>query len=211
VKVLGYVRCSTAEQTESGAGLAAQRAAIQSACDARELELLDIHEDAGWSAATLDRPGIATALRELDAHRADALMVSKLDRLSRSLMDFAALMDRSRKKGWAVMALDLGVDTTTPSGEMIASVMATFAHYERRLIGQRTKDALAAKRRSGVRLGRPSTVDLKAVERARGLRAKGASYAAIAEVLNAEGWPTAQGGKRWHASTVRAVLRGVPS
>ena len=86
-------------------------------------------------------------------------MVAKLDRLSRSLLDFASLMEDARREGWALVILDLGVDTTTPSGEMIANVMATFAQFERRLIGQRTKDALAVKKREGVKLGRPVAVD----------------------------------------------------
>ena len=83
-------------------------------------------------------------------------MVAKLDRLSRSLLDFAALMEQARSSGWNLVALDLGVDTSTPAGEMMASVLATFAQFERRLIGQRTKDALAVKRAkassSGVRV-----------------------------------------------------------
>lgn len=92
--------------------------------------------------------------------RGDActLVVSKLDRLSRSLVQFAELMERSRRKGWSLVALDLGVDTSTPAGEMMASVLASFAQYERRLIGQRTRDALAVKREQGVRLGRPCDV-----------------------------------------------------
>ena len=82
-------------------------------------------------------------------------MVAKLDRLSRSMTDFTRLMERSWKKGWALVALDLGVDTTTPAGEMIANSVANFSQFERRLIGQRTKDALAVKRAQGVQLGRP--------------------------------------------------------
>jgi DNA invertase Pin-like site-specific DNA recombinase len=115
-------------------------------------------EDSGFSAKSLDRPGISGALERLDAGKADALMVAKLDRLSRSLFDFAGLMERARRKGWALVALDLGVDTTTPSGEMMANVLATFSQFERRIIGLRTKEALAAKRAAGVRLGRPRTL-----------------------------------------------------
>ena len=96
------------------------------------------------------------ALEAIEAGTAEGLVVAKLDRLSRSLLDFAALMERGRKRGWNLIALDLGVDTSTPSGEMMASVLATFAQqFERRLIGQRTKDALAVKRSQGVVLGRP--------------------------------------------------------
>ena len=68
-------------------------------------------------------------------------------------------MEEGRKGGWALVILDLGVDTTSPSGEMMANVMATFAQFERRLIGQRTKDALAVKKAEGVTLGRPRQLD----------------------------------------------------
>jgi DNA invertase Pin-like site-specific DNA recombinase len=121
-------------------------------------------------------------------------------------MDFAVLMERSRKKQWALVILDLGVDTTTPSGEMIANVMATFAQFERRLIGQRTKDALAAKRRAGVQLGRPPTLSDDVIVRLWVLRDSGLSYREIADIATAEGWPTGHGAKRWHGNTVRAAL-----
>jgi len=78
---------------------------------------------------------------------------------------FASLMEQARKRGWSLAALDLGVDTSTPSGEMIASVLATFAQFEPRLIGQRTRDARAVKRAQGVRLGRPREMDEETVER----------------------------------------------
>jgi DNA invertase Pin-like site-specific DNA recombinase len=91
---------------------------------------------------------------------AKALVVAKLDRLSRSLLDFAGLMAKAQKQGWGVIALHVQVDTSTASGEAMANLLATFAQFERRLIGQRTKEALAIKRASGVRLGRlpPSRV-----------------------------------------------------
>jgi DNA invertase Pin-like site-specific DNA recombinase len=85
-------------------------------------------------------------LREGDAK---ALVASKLDRLSRSMIDFTGLMATAQKQGWALVALDCAVDTTTPAGEAMANVLATFAQFERRLISQRTKDALAVKGRWG--------------------------------------------------------------
>lgn len=118
-------------------------------------------------------------------------MVAKLDRLSRSLLDFAGLMERSNKESWALVILDLGMDTTTPSGEMVANVMASFAQFERKLIGQRTKDALAEKKRQGVRLGRPVVVDDAVVKRITKWRKQGKSSRFIAEALNAEKVATA--------------------
>ena len=106
-----------------------------------------LFEDAGVSGkSTAGRPGLGAAPDAVENGTADGLLVAKLDRLSRSLLDFAQLMARSQRKRWAPVALDLGVDTSTPSGEMMASVLAVFAQFERRLIGQRTKEALAVKR-----------------------------------------------------------------
>jgi DNA invertase Pin-like site-specific DNA recombinase len=205
--VLGYTRVSTEEQGKSGAGLAAQRSAIRQACEARGYELLEVVEDPGHSAKSLDRPGITRVLEELGARRADALMVAKLDRLSRSLLDFAGLMERARNERWAIVALDLGVDTSTPSGELMANVLATFAQFERRMIGQRTKDALAQKRAQGVRLGRPATTPAEVVARIMAERAAGRTLQAIADGLNVDGVPTVRGGQAWRPSSVRAILK----
>jgi DNA invertase Pin-like site-specific DNA recombinase len=208
-RVLGYVRVSTGDQADSGAGLEAQRAAIRLACAQRGWELVGVVEDAGFSAATLVRPGITEAFEMVESGAASVLVVAKLDRLSRSLLDFAAVMERSRRKRWALVALDLGVDTTSPAGEMMANILATFAQFERRLISQRTKEALAIKKAEGVRLGRPRILTDDLVERVWRLHRRGASLRKIALRLNSEDVPTAHNGARWHASTVNAVLRSV--
>lgn len=205
--MVGYARVSTDEQATSGLGLEAQHSLIEAECDRRGWQLLQIYEDAGASGKSLDgRPALAEALAAVKSGGADALVVAKLDRLSRSLLDFASLMESSRREGWALVILDLGVDTTTPSGEMVANVMATFAQFERRLIGQRTKDALLVKKAQGTRLGRPLSVDAKTVRRIEHERARGRSLRQIADNLTDEGVPTGHGGARWHASTVKAVL-----
>lgn len=163
-------------------------------------------EDKGFSAKSLERPGITGVLEQLDSGDAGALVVAKLDRLSRSLLDFAGLMERARRQGWAHVALDLGVDTSTPAGEMMANVLATFAQFERRVIGQRTKDALAQKKAAGVRLGRPRNLSDDIVQRIIDQRIAGATLQAIADGLNADGVSTAQGGVLWRPSSVRAVI-----
>jgi DNA invertase Pin-like site-specific DNA recombinase len=206
MRVIGYLRVSTTEQADSGAGIQAQRAAIEAEAARKDWDVTFV-EDAGYSAKCLRRPGIAHALDLLARHEADALVVSKLDRLSRSMLDFAGLMDRSRLEGWALVALDLGVDTSTPAGEMMANVLATFSHFERRLIGQRTKDALAVKRDQGVQLGRPRRMDESTRVLIAELRDAGYSLRAIAAELTERGIPTAQRGRAWYASTVSAVLQ----
>lgn len=98
------------------------------------------------------------------------------------------------------------MDLSTPAGEFLASVMASAAQWERRIIGQRTRDALAARRAAGVRLGRPSHIPPEIVARIVHEREGGRTLRAIADSLNMDGVPTAQGGRRWHASTVRFAL-----
>lgn len=207
--VVGYIRVSTDEQAESGAGLAAQRAAIETECARRGWTLVAIYEDAGASGKSLDgRPQLAEALAAIESGQAAILVVSKLDRLSRSVSDAAGLLDRAQRRGWSLVALDLGVDTSTPAGEAMASVMATFAQLERKLIGQRTRDALAQKRAAGVRLGRPSTLNEDVVRRIVDEHAAGKSWSAIARGLTADEVATAQGGVKWYPATVRKVALG---
>jgi DNA invertase Pin-like site-specific DNA recombinase len=206
-RVVAVTRVSTAEQADSGLGLAAQRAAIDAAAVARSWEVVAYFEDAGVSGSTLDRPGLTQAITTIERGDAEALVVAKLDRLSRSMLDFATLVERARRRGWAIVALDLGVDTSTPAGEMLANVLASFANYERRIIGQRTRDALAVKRAQGVRLGRPRTLPDETVARIVELRTSGLSLERVADALNAEHVPTAQGGRQWYAATVSKVLR----
>jgi DNA invertase Pin-like site-specific DNA recombinase len=207
MNVIGYIRVSTQEQADSGAGLEAQRTAIELECQRRQMTLACITEDAGYSAKNLKRPGIQQAMAMLKAKQADGLVVAKLDRLSRSLLDFAALMEQARREGWSLIALDLGVDTSTPSGEMMASVLATFSQFERRLIGQRTKDALAVRRAQGVTLGRPTSVHEGTVTLIKEMRSGGSTYRSIADLLNEREVPTAQGGRRWHPATVHAIVK----
>jgi DNA invertase Pin-like site-specific DNA recombinase len=88
----------------------------------------------------------------------------------------------------------------------MAHVLATFGQFERRLISQRTKEALAAKKASGVRLGRPPTVPQAVVRRIQRLRSRGMSLRAIADQLNEAEVPTAPGRKEWYAATIRGIL-----
>ena len=156
--VIAYVRVSTEEQAASGAGLDAQRAAIAAEAERRGLPIVAEYADEGVSGSRHDRPGLTAALDSLDSGAASVLMVAKLDRLSRSVPLVYDVMDRSRRNGWALVALDLGVDTTTPAGEMMSGIASVFAQFERRLISQRTRDALAVRKAQGVQLGRPRAV-----------------------------------------------------
>jgi DNA invertase Pin-like site-specific DNA recombinase len=208
VRIAAYTRVSTNEQAESGAGLDAQADTISREAERRGWGDVRRFTDAGISGKSMDgRDALADALAFVESQRGSVLVVAKLDRLTRSLRDFAELLERSRRRGWALVALDLGVDTSTPSGEMLASVVASVAQYERRLIGVRTREAMAAHSRQGARYGRSRGVPegvRRAIVR---LRKSGHSHEGIAQRLNAQGTPTSYGGQRWYRSTVAVVLR----
>jgi DNA invertase Pin-like site-specific DNA recombinase len=105
------------------------------------------------------------------------------------------------------VALDLGIDTSTPGGRLVANVFASVAEWERETIAARTRDGLAAVRAQGRPISRPAIADNPEIrERILRLRAKGMSMEAVASALTAEGYPTLRGGERWRASSVQSVL-----
>jgi DNA invertase Pin-like site-specific DNA recombinase len=163
-------------------------------------------QEAGLSAKDLARPVLADAMARLDKHQADVLVVSKLDRLSRSVRDFGGILERAKLRGWSVVCADIGVDTTSPSGEFMANVVASASQYERRLIGARTSAAMQAKRAAGQTFGRPDRIPADVLARIVAERNGGGTLTAIAEGLDASGVPTAHGGRRWYPSTVRNAL-----
>ena len=204
--VIAYLRVSTEEQAVSGLGLADQRAVIEAEARRRGWEAVEYVTDDGYSAKSLARPGISGALDKLRTGKAGILVVSKLDRLSRSLLDFAGLMATAEREGWQLVVLDMAIDTTTPSGALMAHVMSAFSEYERRLIGARTSAALQQLKSQGVRLGRPRAMSDDVRDRIVAERANGKTLAGIAQGLNADGVPTARGGAKWYPSTVKAAL-----
>lgn len=207
---IGYLRVSTDEQAESGAGLAAQRTAITAEANRRGWTIVGWYADEGVSGGKSieDRPGLSAAVEAVESGQAATLVASKLDRISRSVLDTALLTNRAQRLGWKLFTCDVAVDTTTPAGEAQAGMMSVFSQYERRLIGQRTREALAEKRAAGVRLGRPSRLPLEVVRRIVDARDEGQSYPVIAAALNADEVPTAHGGACWYPATVRNVERG---
>lgn len=206
-RVIAYLRVSTEEQARSGAGLAAQRRALESAARERGWNIVATETDEGVSAKSMrGRDGLARALAALKAGEADVLAVSKLDRLSRSVADFCHLLDLSQREKWALSVGDIGLDTGTPVGRFTAQIIASVAELERGLIGQRTRDALAEKRAQGVKLGRRADITPETVARLQHMRADGMTYAAIADTLNQEGTPSPRG-STWHPSTIQRALK----
>ena len=206
MQAIGYARVSTDRQGSTGYGLRVQEEAIRAWAAAGGHEMLGIESDVASGRTTRRRPGLERAMGLLGSD-AEVLVVAKLDRLSRSTLDFAKLVERSQREGWAIAVLDIGVDLTTPHGRLVAGVLASVAQWERELIGERTKAALTEARQRGTRLGRPPSIPPDVVSLIRRRRRASWTYMRIAEKLNADGVPTGQGGKRWWPSTVRAALR----
>jgi len=185
--------------------MAAQLQAIEQHCKRQGLVLSDVYEDDGVSAKSVrNRPGLSEALDVLANGDASALIVSKLDRLARSVHDFAGLVRVAEREGWGIVALDLGVDMTTPTGGLLANVTASVAEWERRIISVRTSEALAQRRAAGVRLGRPRSLDPAVADRIRSRREKGATLQGIADELNADAITTPSG-RTWSPALVRKV------
>lgn len=203
-----YRRVSTREQADSGAGLSAQHTVINAGLTMRGQTA---HSwdcvDKGKSGKDLKRPQLTEALEIIARGEAGGLIVSKLDRLSRSLLDFAFLMAKAQKEGWNIIALDLGVDLSTPAGQAMAGMLAIFAEFERNVIRQRTRDALAEKREEGVRLGRPRTMDDDLLGAIVEHYLANPNFSAVSRWLNESRVETPHGGKMWYPSSVQKVVQ----
>jgi DNA invertase Pin-like site-specific DNA recombinase len=207
LRLIGYVRVSTAEQARSGLGAAAQRAKIAEAVARDGHELVEVIADDGEHGTSLQRPGLHRALSAIAADDADGLVAVKLDRVSRSVVDFGTLLGWFTEAKAALVILDPGIDTTTAAGRLVANVFASVAEWEADTITERTRDALAAKRARGERIGRAAVVDdANLAKRIRALRSKGMTLRAIADKLTADCVPTVRGGARWQVSAVQSVL-----
>lgn len=209
MKVITYARVSTQEQGDSQLGLEAQRRVMSAWVEARkgDVKLWRTFAEVG-SAADLERPQLAHALAMLDQGSYDTLVVAKLDRLSRSVADFAAVCDRAKRMGWRIVVLDIGIDMSTPTGELVANILMSVAQWERRMISVRTTEALAAKKARGERVGpTPADVDPEVVDIIRESEPWFFSWETTSHALNERGLKTPKGSDWSRASLYRWVMR----
>lgn len=203
---VGYLRVSTTEQADSGAGLAAQREAVRRHADRHGLTIMEWHTDAGVSGGISpdNRPGMSAALDVLRDRRAGVLIAAKLDRISRSVKDAAELIDRATTEGWAVRTADGTVgDDDSPMGRAMIGVASVFSELERGLIAARTREALAARKAAGMQLGKPTTLPDDVLQRILTELSTGRSLRAICDGLMLDGIPTATGNPRWFPAQVK--------
>ena len=205
MKAIGYIRVSTQEQAQSGLGLEAQAVAIRAEATRRGWDL-EIIADEGESGSKVDRPGLLIAKDKLARGEVQALIVAKQDRLMRSSLGWAQIVSQSKDQKWSLICLDINLDTASPMGECLGSILAAVAQLELANIRKRTKDALAVKKAQGYRLGRPATMPNETRARIHALRNSGVTLQGVADTLNTEGIPTARGGSKWYASTVQKAI-----
>lgn len=219
---IGYIRVSSEQQAESGAGLAAQKAAIEAFARKNDLDLTAIHADEAISGAAGldDRPGLAAAIGSL--RRGDVLVIPKRDRLGRDMMAVLTIERAVQKRGATILSADGVGNGEEAADKFMKTVIDAAAAFERDLIRARTKAALAAKRKAGQRTGHipfgyrladdgvhltPVPAEQKVIEQITSLHESGMSLRQIAKILNDAATATKQAGKGWQATTVRRVIR----
>jgi site-specific DNA recombinase len=208
-----YARVSTQMQVEDGMSLGAQEKQLIAAAEAAGYTAVILREEGRSGKSISGRPVLRDALEDLDSGKAQALFVTRLDRLARSTRDFLSIVDRSHKFEWRLALLDLGLDTATYQGRFVVTIMSAMAEMERGMISLRSKDVHEDRRKNGkvwgVDIGPKSPIDEAVRLRIHSEREAGVSYRLIAESLNRDKIPTAYKGDKWYASTVRNIFVSV--
>ena len=222
MKVLCYARVSTANQEENGVSLEAQQGKMAAYASLYGLEIVETIID-GESAKSLKRTGLQQALTMLKAGKVDGLLIVKLDRLTRSVADWQALIDGyfGERAGKQLFSVCDSIDTRTAAGRLVLNVLITVAQWERETIGERTKEALQHKIRKGERCGKvrfgfdladdgvnlvPNKEEQEAIAAMRSLRDAGHTLREIAEHLTRNGIVTKEG-RPWNHNTVSGILK----
>lgn len=215
-----YLRVSTEEQADNGVSLAAQREKCEGYARLYDLDVVEVIEDRGGSGKTLDRDGLQRALAMVDSGEADALLVYKLDRLTRSVRDLGVLLDHfpAGTGKPALLSVTEQVDTRTASGRMVLNILTSVAQWERETIVERTTMALRHKKETGAVYGStpygfdrdgdklvPNATEQDVIRQMRAKRAGGLSLGKIAAELNAQGVRPKRG-EQWYASSVKWVV-----
>src|SRR6202790_5175610 len=163
-KSVPTVRCAiyTRKSTEEGLdqdfnSLHAQREAAEAYIISQKhlgWTLVPTHyDDGGFTGGNLDRPALQQLLEDIDARRVDCILVYKVDRLSRSLLDFARLVDRFDQRSVSFVSVTQQFNTTSSLGRLTLNILLSFVQFEREIIGERTRDKMSAARRKGKWVG----------------------------------------------------------
>ena len=217
---IAYVRVSSEMQAESGAGLAAQRTAVDNFAARAGLTVAAIHEDAAISGAKgmEDRPGLMAAIGQL--RRGDVLLIAKRDRIGRDQMAILMIERAVARRGASIMSADGVGNGSGAADQFMKAVVDAASEYERNMIRSRTKAAMHEKRAQGVRVGdvpfgwevgadgRLIAVDAEQLVLASIIECRelGMSLRQIANTLNERGILTKKGRPTWYAATIKSIL-----
>ncbi len=217
ISAIGYVRVSTEEQAKEGISIDAQSEKLRQYADLHDINLVDIIVDAGASAKSLKRPGLDSALAMLQSGEADALLIYKLDRLTRSVVDLGRLIDEYFKRYELLSVMD-DLNTSSANGRLVLNVLTSIAQWERETICERTADSLQYMKeqrrvynhlplgyRDNGGMLQPIDDEQITVAEIFDMHSKGMSMHKIANSLNERGIVGKRGGC-FYASTVRAIL-----
>ena len=231
MRAIGYTRCSTNEQADSGLGLEAQAERVRAYCTLKGLRLVELITDAGVSGgkALATRDGGRALLDALKRKRADAVVMLKLDRMFRNAGDCLTTVEQWERQGVSLHIADLGgnaIDTTSAAGRFMLVVLAGAAEMERNLTRERTRSAMAVKRANGKRIGTvpygfdlasdgstllPNDVENAVIADIRAMRSCGAKLQQIAESLSTRQVPTKTGRSNYwtHQAVARILQRTI--
>lgn len=205
-----YSRVSTQLQVNDGVSLDVQERQLRQAAELAGFTEVELVKEEGRSGKSITgRPALTSALKRLDAGEAQALFVTRIDRLARSTKDFLNVIDRANANGWRLVMLDLNLDTASYQGRFVVTIMSALAEMERGIIAERQKDVHRDRRARGIVWGvdmgpmNKTPDDLKS--RITSLRSSGLSYQKIADRLNQEEIPT-QNQRKWYPTTVKNLL-----
>jgi DNA invertase Pin-like site-specific DNA recombinase len=204
-RALGYASVSASDR-EGTEDVNEQVRAIETACERLGLTLVNVVRDVESHATSdLRRPGLTFALDRLAAGEASCLVVTSLERLTRTAAHLGTMLGWIEECKARLVVLDLDLDTGTREGKLGARALATVGRLERKKVEERTRKGLEAARHSR-RSGRPAVSDRPSLERRIfEMRAQGMTLQAIADTLNDEGVPTVRGGAEWRPSSVQAA------
>jgi DNA invertase Pin-like site-specific DNA recombinase len=180
---------------------------IQAACQEHGLVLGKLVRDLEThTAPDLRRPGLTYVLERLADKEYETLVVSKLDRLTRSAANLGVLLRMLDERGARLIVIDIGLDTGTADGRVAAEALVTVGDLDEKKIEERTRKGLEAARSGRRSSGRPAVADRPSLKRRIvDMRTRGMTLQAIADTLNDEGVPTVRGGAKWRPSSVQAA------
>ncbi len=225
MQTIGYARVSTDRQAERGISLEAQEAKIRAMATVQGADLMEVVVDGGESAKSLNRPGLQRIMTMVNRGKVQAVIVAKLDRLTRSVKDLCGLLELFEKRKVALISVAEALDTGSAAGRLVITIMGAVSQWEREAIGERTKDALSHKRSQGQRVGNiafgyrlaaderhleQDGAEQAALTAIRELRAAGHSLRGIAATLNSHGHRTRRGTEWRLESVARIVKRNSP-